>query len=57
MSLTRRAYYAAIAYTDYNIGVIVAKLDALGLKDTTAVVVFGDHGRCVRCVRCVRWYM
>ena len=41
----RRAYYASIAYTDYNIGVIVDKLDATpGLKDTTAVVVFGDHG-------------
>lgn len=40
----RRAYYAAISYTDYNIGRILARLDALGLAASTAVVVFGDHG-------------
>ena len=35
---------AAISYTDYNIGVIVDKLGALGMADDTIVVVFGDHG-------------
>jgi iduronate 2-sulfatase len=40
----RRAYYAAIAYTDDNIGRVVDKLDALGIADSTLVVVFGDHG-------------
>eukprot|EP00035_Acanthoeca_spectabilis_P036785 m.41683 g.41683 ORF g.41683 m.41683 type:complete len:652 (+) comp8246_c0_seq1:1293-3248(+) len=40
----RRAYYAAISYTDYNIGVIVDSLESLGLADNTIVIVFGDHG-------------
>ena len=40
----RRSYYAAISYTDYNIGVLLDRLDALGLTASTAVVVFGDHG-------------
>jgi iduronate 2-sulfatase len=41
----RKSYYAAISYTDYNIGRIVDTLDATGtLKDETVVVVFGDHG-------------
>jgi iduronate 2-sulfatase len=40
----RRAYYAAISYTDYNIGRILDKLDALGLTESTITVVFGDHG-------------
>jgi arylsulfatase A-like enzyme len=44
LHLMRRAYYASISYTDYNIGVIVDKLDELGLADSTVVVVFGDHG-------------
>ena len=38
-------HVTAISYTDYNIGVIVDALDAMeGLRDKTAVVVFGDHG-------------
>mmetsp|Transcript_44986 Transcript_44986/g.106849 ORF Transcript_44986/g.106849 Transcript_44986/m.106849 type:complete len:559 (+) Transcript_44986:103-1779(+) len=40
----RRAYYAAVAFTDYNIGKVLAALDDLELKNDTAVVVFGDHG-------------
>ena len=40
----RRGYYAAISYTDYNIGMLLDTLDRLGLAETTAVVVFGDHG-------------
>ena len=40
----RRSYYAAITYTDYNIGRLLQKVDQLGLTNTTAVVVFGDHG-------------
>jgi len=42
--LYRRAYYASVAYTDYNIGVVLDELEALGLKDDTAVLLFGDHG-------------
>eukprot|EP00403_Amphidinium_massartii_P007535 CAMPEP_0178375700 /NCGR_PEP_ID=MMETSP0689_2-20121128/3024_1 /TAXON_ID=160604 /ORGANISM="Amphidinium massartii, Strain CS-259" /LENGTH=496 /DNA_ID=CAMNT_0019995703 /DNA_START=155 /DNA_END=1645 /DNA_ORIENTATION=+ len=40
----RRAYYAAVAYTDYNIGKVLDAVEELGLKDDTAVLVFGDHG-------------
>lgn len=40
----RWAYYASIGYTDYNIGVILDKLEALELAKDTVVVVFGDHG-------------
>ena len=36
----RRSYYAAITYTDYNIGIVLDKLDALGLAESTAVVGF-----------------
>lgn len=42
--LYRRAYYAAVSYTDYNIGRVLSALDQLSLTDSTAVVVFGDHG-------------
>lgn len=44
LRIYRRAYYASIAYTDYNIGVILDKLDALRLASETVVVVLGDHG-------------
>ena len=40
----RRAYYASISYTDYNIGQIIDRLEALDLAKDTVVVVFGDHG-------------
>eukprot|EP00928_Gymnodinium_smaydae_P048650 TRINITY_DN32549_c0_g1_i1.p1 TRINITY_DN32549_c0_g1~~TRINITY_DN32549_c0_g1_i1.p1 ORF type:complete len:450 (+),score=34.40 TRINITY_DN32549_c0_g1_i1:145-1494(+) len=42
--LFRRAYYAAVAYTDYNIGMVLDTLERLGFSDNTAVLVFGDHG-------------
>ena len=44
LGVWRRSYYAAISYTDYNIGVILDKLQALGMVDDTIVVNFGDHG-------------
>ena len=40
----RRAYYSAVSYTDYHIGMMLAELDTLGLKETTVVAVMGDHG-------------
>jgi iduronate 2-sulfatase len=40
----RRGYYAAVSYTDYNIGKLLDKLDDLKLTESTAVVTFGDHG-------------
>jgi len=40
----RRGYYAAVSYTDYNVGVLLQALDDLGFTDNTAVILFGDHG-------------
>ena len=36
---------AAISYTDDNIGRLLNALDSLKLTESTAVVVFGDHGK------------
>ena len=41
--LYRRAYYAAVAYQDYNIGKVLAALEELGFYNTTVVSVNGDH--------------
>ena len=38
-------YYAAVSYTDFNIGKLLDKLDELKLTESTAVVTFGDHGQ------------
>lgn len=38
------AYYAAISYTDAQIGVLLDALDSLGLRENTIVVLWGDHG-------------
>ncbi len=40
----RRAYYAAVSYVDDNVGRIVARLDELGLRDNTVIIVTSDHG-------------
>ena len=39
-----RAYWAALTYTDWNVGRVLAELDRLGLRDRTIVVFWGDHG-------------
>jgi iduronate 2-sulfatase len=38
------AYYATITYMDDQVGRIVAELDRLGLRESTAIVFIGDHG-------------
>jgi iduronate 2-sulfatase len=40
----RRAYYAAISYTDSLIGQVIQTLDELGLANNTIVSFWGDHG-------------
>ena len=40
----RLAYYAAVSYQDYNIGKVLAKLEALGQTANTATLLLGDHG-------------
>ncbi len=37
-------YLACVSYVDAQIGVLLDKLDELGLTSSTIVVLFGDHG-------------
>lgn len=39
-----RAYRACVSYVDAQIGLVLAELDRLGLKDSTIVVIWSDHG-------------
>ncbi|MDT0642791.1 sulfatase [Zunongwangia sp. F363] len=40
----RHAYYAAVSYTDAQIGKLIDKLKSKGLDENTIVVLWGDHG-------------
>lgn len=42
--LLRRHYAACVTYADKHVGDILARLDDLGLRDDTVVVLWGDHG-------------
>jgi len=37
-------YYAAVSYTDAQVGILMKTLDSLGLTKNTIVVLWGDHG-------------
>jgi len=39
-----QAYYASVSFMDAQVGKIIAKLDALGLSQSTAIVFTSDHG-------------
>jgi iduronate 2-sulfatase len=39
-----QAYYASVSWTDWNVGRVVAELDKLGLRESTVIVFWGDHG-------------
>ncbi len=39
-----RAYLASSAFMDWNVGRVLGELDALGLRERTIVVFWGDHG-------------
>ncbi len=41
---TLQAYYAAVTFTDANIGPLLDALDRLGLTENTLVVFWSDHG-------------
>lgn len=40
----RHGYYAAISYTDANLGLVLDALEKEGLADNTVIVLWGDHG-------------
>ena len=40
----RRAYYASVSFTDYNVGVVMDALERNGFADNTIVSFWGDHG-------------
>lgn len=39
-----RAYWASSSWVDWNVGRVIAELDKLGLRDSTVIVLWGDHG-------------
>lgn len=40
----RRHYAACVSYADAQVGRILNRLDSLGMRDNTIVVLWGDHG-------------
>ncbi|WEV78029.1 choline-sulfatase [Janibacter cremeus] len=40
----RRSYYAAVSYIDDHVGRILDRLESLGLRENTVVIVTSDHG-------------
>ncbi|WP_309706852.1 sulfatase [Armatimonas sp.] len=39
-----RAYRASTSWVDWNVGRVLGKLDELGLREKTIIVLWGDHG-------------
>lgn len=37
-------YYACVSYVDAQVGRLTAELDRLGLRDSTVIILWGDHG-------------
>jgi iduronate 2-sulfatase len=37
-------YYACVSYMDAQVGRVLAELDRSGLRENTAVILWGDHG-------------
>lgn len=40
----RHGYYAAVSYTDANLGILLDALVKEGIADQTVIVLWGDHG-------------
>ena len=43
----RQSYWAAVSYTDDNVGQIVQAAKVTGLYEETSIIFLGDHGACV----------
>ncbi|MDR0687197.1 MAG: sulfatase [Prevotellaceae bacterium] len=39
-----RAYLACVSYVDWNVGRVIAELDRQGLRESTIIVFWADHG-------------
>ncbi len=39
-----QGYYAAVSYTDAQVGKVLAEIDRLGLRKNTIIVLISDHG-------------
>jgi arylsulfatase A-like enzyme len=37
-------YYAAVSYTDAQVGILLDQMEALGLMKNTVIILWGDHG-------------
>jgi len=40
----RKHYAACVTYADAQVGRLLAKLDELGIRDNTIIILWGDHG-------------
>ena len=40
----KHGYYAAVSYSDAQVGRLLDELDRLGLRDDTIIILWGDHG-------------
>ena len=47
----RRAYYSVVSFMDSQLGRVLDALEETGLRNSTAIVFWGDHG----CVWVGRW--
>lgn len=43
-TLVRKHYAACVTYADALVGRIITRLESLGLRDDTVIVLWGDHG-------------
>lgn len=49
----RQHYFAAVSYTDEQVGRVLTALDEGGYAKNTIVILFGDHGWYVALTQCV----
>jgi iduronate 2-sulfatase len=44
MRMLIHGYYACVSYMDAQVGRVLGELDRLGLRESTVVILWGDHG-------------